>query len=222
MKILGILGSPHPKGNTAILLDAVLEGAAAAGAEVERLFLGDLEMKFCGGCTQCYRLGDCRYEDDIEKVKEKMLAADGIVLGSPVYIWGVTAQMKTLMDRCAYFIHCFLLEGTYGASVATAGGGYEMETAEFQNRFLQSCGARTVGSVGALAAGLRALRDQEAAVDRAQNLGADLVAAITERRPYPEQEPAHEHLFAIMKNLVSATADNYPAQYAHWKRMGWL
>lgn len=222
MKILGILGSPHPRGNTAILLDAALEGARAAGAEVERISIAGLTLKYCAGCARCYRDGRCVNEDDVEIVKEKMLAADGILLGSPVYIRTVSGQLKTIMDRCAYFVHCQSFLGKYGASVATAGGSLEDETAEFQNGFLQMCGAQTVGAVGAKGAGHSALVDQDAAVERAKALGKTLAAAIAEKRDYPEQAPAHQEMFEQMRQLVAYMGDAYPAQYNHWKEKGWL
>ena len=222
MKILGILGSPHVKGSTAVLWDAVLDAAEQAGADVERVYLRKLEMKYCEGCTQCYRLGECKYDDDVEKVKAKMLAADGIVLGSPVYIWGVTAQMKTLMDRCAYLVHCQLLDGKYGAAVATAGGSGEMDVAEFQSNYLRHCGAQIVGAAGALGDGIGKVQDQEAAVARAAALGRDLAAAIAEHRVFPEQKAAHDEFFQRMKDLVTSMGDRYPAQYEHWVSRGWL
>ena len=61
MTILGILGSPHTHGNTAILLDAVLAGAAAAGAATQRRVLDHDSMNFCNGCSRCYREGRCRH-----------------------------------------------------------------------------------------------------------------------------------------------------------------
>ncbi|NLC57831.1 MAG: flavodoxin family protein [Armatimonadetes bacterium] len=222
MKILGILGSPRSRGNTAILLEGVMEGARRAGAETRVISVASLDTNFCAGCSHCFRYGQCHYRDDVEKVKEKMLDADGIVLGSPVYIGTVSAQMKTIMDRCAYFIHCFLLAGKYGAAVATAGAGQAEEVAEFQNRFLRMCGAYTVGAVWAKGIGTGKLQDEPEAVARAINLGAELVAAIRERREYPEQAAEHAPLRESMKQLVLESREEYPAQYAHWSEQGWL
>jgi multimeric flavodoxin WrbA len=222
MKIVGILGSPRPKSNTGVLLDAVLSGAREAGAEAERLAMAGLKMEFCTGCSQCHRLGHCRHDDDAETLKAKMREADGIVLGSPVYISSVTAQMKTLMDRCCHFIHCFLLDGKYGAAVATAGGSGQDEVGAYQNRFLRTCGAQTVGTAGALGAHPRGLRDEGDAVARATQLGIDLVAAITEKRDYPDQAAERTQHFARMKYLVSSWGDEYPAQHEYWRAKGWL
>lgn len=222
MKVLGILGSPHKSGNTNLLMDAVLQSAADSGAETEKVALTGLNMNFCVACSKCYGTGECIYEDDVESLKTKMREAEGIVLGSPNYMNSVTAQLKTLMDRCSLFVHCFLLQGKYGAAVATAGGSGEQEVAEFQNSFLRHCGARTVGIAAARAAGVGALMDQEAALERAANLGKDLVAAIREKRQHPEQDKAHTEFSERMRQLVLRMAEKYPFQYEHWEKLGWL
>jgi multimeric flavodoxin WrbA len=134
----------------------------------------------------------------------------------------VTAQLKALMDRCALFVHCFMFEGKYGASVATAGGSGEEEIAEFANEFLRLCGAQTVGIAAARAAGVGAVMDQEATLAQAADLGKDLVAAIRERREYPDQAAAHAEFSKRMKELVTRMADKAPFQYEYWEKMGWL
>ncbi|NCO93212.1 MAG: iron-sulfur protein [Armatimonadetes bacterium CG_4_10_14_3_um_filter_66_18] len=222
MRILGILGSPHKSGNTNLLMEATLAGAAAAGADTEQVNLGELEMKFCVACAKCYADGTCIHEDDVAALTAKMSTAEGLVLGSPNYMHTVTAQMKTLMDRCSVHVHCFLLEGKYGAAVATAGGSGEEQVAEYENEFLQLCGARTVGIAAAKAAGPKALLDQEAALARADALGRNLVAAIREKREYPDQAAAHAAFFPRMKELVTRRGDRCPFQFGHWQSKGWL
>ncbi len=222
MKVLGILGSPHTNGNTVLLLDAVLAGAAAAGAETEKINLADLQLAFCVACGRCYAVGECVHDDDAEMVKEKIGEADAIVLASPNYINSVTAQLKTLMDRCSLQIHCQVWRGKYGAAVATAGGSGEEEVAEYANAFLRVCGAQTVGVTTARAAGVGALQDQEAALARAEALGKDLMAAVAEQRVYPEQVAANAAFAERMKQLVLHMAEHAPFQYDYWEKMGWL
>jgi len=222
VKVLGILGSPHAQGNTVLLLDAVLEGAAAEGAETEKVELAKLDLRFCIGCGRCYAAGSCIHDDGVAAVQRRMADADGVVLASPNYMHSVTAQMKTFMDRCSLHVHCFLLTGKYGAGVATAGGGGEERVAGFENEFLRLCGAQTVGIAAALAAGPAALRDQEAALAKGRDLGADLVAAIRERRQYPDQAEEHAAFAGRMKQLVARMAEHAPFQYEYWEKMGWL
>ena len=222
MKILGILGSPHNNGNTVLLLDAVLDAAAQAGAEVEKINVAGLDLKFCIACGKCYSSGDCIYNDDVVMIQKKMIEADGIVLASPNYLRSTTAQLKTIFDRFSVGVHCFLLDGKYGASVTTAGAGDDANVAELSNGYMQACGAQIVGAVGAAGAGSGAIADQDKKLAAAADLGRDMVAAIKEKRCYQDQLDAHKSFSELMKSLVIMMGDHAPFQLDHWKKQGWL
>jgi multimeric flavodoxin WrbA len=100
MKVLGLFGSPRRGGNTDLLLEEALKGAGAEGAEVERLYLSDLNIMPCRECLQCFNNGHCIILDDMQKIYPKLLAADIIILASPIFFYGVTAWAKALIDRC--------------------------------------------------------------------------------------------------------------------------
>jgi multimeric flavodoxin WrbA len=102
IRIIGIVGSPRVGGNTEILVGEALKAAEGDGAETELLRLADKEIKPCDACLSCRKTGECRIEDDFKSVFEKMVQADGIILGSPVYFSSATAQMKALIDRSGY------------------------------------------------------------------------------------------------------------------------
>jgi multimeric flavodoxin WrbA len=215
MKIIGINGSPRGReSTTGRLINAVLRGAREAGAETEFVDAAALRIRPCTACTLCYQTGECPKQDDFAGLYEKMLDADGIVFGSPNYIDNVTAQMKVVFDRMADTVHCQLFAGKYGCAVATAGGGGADEIAAYLNHALQVFGADTVGAAAAvMAAGPEAFA---AAEEQAVALGKDLVAAITSRRTYPEQETLHAEMTAGMKALVSANKDVWKHQYEYW------
>jgi multimeric flavodoxin WrbA len=99
LKVLGLSCSPRKAGNTEVLVMAALEGARTEGAEVELFGLAGKEINPCDGCNACHRTGRCRVEDDMQSVYEKMAEADGIIFGTPVYFYGMTAQMKAVIDR---------------------------------------------------------------------------------------------------------------------------
>ncbi|NLI11331.1 flavodoxin family protein [Pelotomaculum propionicicum] len=149
MKILAINGS-HRKGkNTATLLNTVLDEAAALGASTELLELSDLNIKFCAACNKCLNKTQCSITDDMAIVEKKLLAADGILLGSPVYWVNVTTLMKNFMDRSRY-LHLYknVLDGKVGAALTTAGllyGGQET-TLKIMECFLQFHGLHVVDS----------------------------------------------------------------------------
>lgn len=99
MKILGITASPHPNGNTATLVQKSLEDVAAKGAETECIDLAKLTIHPCKGCNYCKAHDTCVQKDDFASVAEKIVAADGILMGSPVYFFDITAQEKVFIDR---------------------------------------------------------------------------------------------------------------------------
>lgn len=99
MKILGIYGSPRKKGNTDQLLDRALEGAEAAGAEATRIYARELQMSGCIECGGCDKTGQCVVKDDMQTVYPLMEEADVIFLASPIFFYGMTAQVKALVDR---------------------------------------------------------------------------------------------------------------------------
>ncbi len=101
--ILGIVGSPRKKGNTHLLVNAIVEGAKEQGARAEIIFLSDLQIRECDGCHVCWKGRPCSKKDDMNGVYRKMAAADIIVFGTPVYWYGPTALMKAFIDRCVYF-----------------------------------------------------------------------------------------------------------------------
>ncbi len=99
-KALGIAGSPRRNGNSTTLLRAVLEGAAAQGAETAMVRLNDLTFRGCQGCEKCAPAGECIQRDALSPVLQAMRLADVIVLASPIYFDGVTGQTKLFFDRC--------------------------------------------------------------------------------------------------------------------------
>lgn len=100
MKILSIVGSPRENGNTHFLSQRFGEGAMSAGAEADEVFLYKYTVGPCRHCFGCVKDAICKIEDDFGGIREKLKAADGILLASPVYCCSVTGQMKCFMDRC--------------------------------------------------------------------------------------------------------------------------
>ena len=100
-KVLILSSSPRRGGNSDTLCDEFMRGAAVGGNEVEKIFLRDKTIHPCLGCSVCSRDGKpCPQKDDAAEVIGKMLRADVIVMATPVYFYAMSAQMKTLIDRC--------------------------------------------------------------------------------------------------------------------------
>ena len=98
-KVLIISSTPRKGGNSDKLCDAFAEGAKEAGNEVEKVRIADLKIGYCTGCYACQKTGKCAIKDDARSVIDKMMAADVIVLASPVYFYSICAQLKALIDR---------------------------------------------------------------------------------------------------------------------------
>ena len=97
--VLIISSSPRKGGNSDILCDAFAEGAKEAGNEVGKIRIADMKIGYCTGCYACQKTGKCAIQDDAQDVINKMMAADVIVLASPVYFYSICAQLKALIDR---------------------------------------------------------------------------------------------------------------------------
>jgi multimeric flavodoxin WrbA len=99
MKILGVSCSPRKNGNTVAMLNESLTAAEGEGAEVELFSVAGKNIQPCDGCWGCTKTGKCHIKDDVAILQDKMIAADGIIFGTPIYFWGMTAQAKAIMDR---------------------------------------------------------------------------------------------------------------------------
>jgi len=99
MNVLVFLGSPRKKGNSEILTNAVLEGVRLAGGQPEIIRLCDLKISPCISCGGCDKTGKCVVEDDMTPLYEKIITVDKIIISSPIFFYGVTAQTKAFIDR---------------------------------------------------------------------------------------------------------------------------
>lgn len=103
MKICILMGSPNRQGSTHILVEAFTKGAKEAGHHVEVIDVCHGKIHPCTGCVRCGYEGPCVLKDDVEIIRKKILSSDMIVLATPLYYYGMSAQLKTVIDRfCAY------------------------------------------------------------------------------------------------------------------------
>jgi multimeric flavodoxin WrbA len=97
--VLGIYGSPRKGGNSDQLLDKALEGARERGAQTRSIFARELKISGCLECGGCDKTGKCVVKDDMGLVYPLLETADVIILASPIFFYGITAQAKALIDR---------------------------------------------------------------------------------------------------------------------------
>ncbi|MGD8502827.1 MAG: flavodoxin family protein [Syntrophobacterales bacterium] len=112
VKVLGIYGSPRKGGNTDLILDRILEGSRAAGAEVNSIYVRRLKIDGCLECGSCEDTGECVIKDDMQSVYPLFEEADIVFLASPNFFYNVTAQVKLLIDRSQAMWSKRLLEKT--------------------------------------------------------------------------------------------------------------
>jgi multimeric flavodoxin WrbA len=98
-RILGIVGSPREGGNTDTLVTETLRGAEEAGAAAHKLFIGRYRIAPCASCGACAKTGRCVSHDGMDELVPLMEQHQIWVLGTPIYWWGPTAQMKVFIDR---------------------------------------------------------------------------------------------------------------------------
>ena len=103
MKVLAISGSPRPQGNTRLLLQEALKVLEGHGIATEYLSLHDKDIRPCLACMKCAQdKNRCAQEDDFMPVYEAMAAADGLIVGSPVYFGSATPDLMALLDRAGF------------------------------------------------------------------------------------------------------------------------
>jgi multimeric flavodoxin WrbA len=140
MKVVGVNGSPRKQGNTGILINYVFEELKQEGIETEFVQLGGRKIRGCLSCYKCFENRDCRCANDNDVLNEilaKMVLADGILLGSPVYFSSMTAEMKALIDRCGLVSSANggLFTHKVGASLAVARRAGAVSTFDALNHF---------------------------------------------------------------------------------------
>ena len=99
MNILVLQASPNLRGSTSILVEEFARGARAAGHEVTRVDVARLSIAPCTGCVACGYEGPCVQHDDMDGLRAQILAADMLVLATPLYYYGMAAQLKCVIDR---------------------------------------------------------------------------------------------------------------------------
>jgi arsenate reductase len=100
MFVLGLMGSPRRQGNTDLLLTAFLDGARVKGAEVLKVDVAFKNIAPCQGCRFCEQQGFCRqHDDDMREMNYLLRRADVVVIATPIFFYGPSAQLKALIDR---------------------------------------------------------------------------------------------------------------------------
>jgi len=217
MKILLISSSPRKNKSQTLLLAKELLRGCADSAESEVIELCDYKIEFCRHCEVCHKkIMRCPIKDDVRKILDQMLEADGIIMASPNYINQITGSMKAFFDRASHFIHCQRLLGKYIVGVVSSGSGRDKEVLDYIEYYSHTCGAQYVGGVSSSAP----VGDEKK--KEALNLGQSLSAAIKAQRLFPEQIKIIDAGKEYFKRIMEIRKDEWKEEYQYWKDKGWL
>jgi len=188
MKVLGIVCSPRKGGNTEILVQEALAGARDSGAKTELLTVRDKNIKPCDGCLACEKTGVCHIKDDMQPIYEKMLNADGIILGTPVYFWSMSGQAKVLIDRTIALRYPYLkLANKVAGAIAVAARNGAISTLNVLQRYLASNHMFSAELVEGLAEERGTITKDKRGMKSAYEMGRQIVSLIKQQLRFPEE-----------------------------------
>jgi len=188
VKILGLSCSPRKKGNTETLMNEALKGAHEEGAEVELVSVFGKDIKPCDGCQTCISTGKCHIDDDMQIIFRKLVEADGIIFGTPIYFYSMSAQAKAIMDR-TYSLRrpCFRLTNKVGGVIAVAGGIGLMDAIKDFYFYIAINHMIPADYVGTYASERGEIRNNEKAMKSAFELGREMAQLAGAGFHFPEE-----------------------------------
>ncbi len=184
MKILGLSFSPRKQGNTEILLGEALGAAKAQGAETELYSIAGKDIKPCDGCWGCRQTGECHIKDDMQGLYAKLLEADGIIFGTPVYFYNMTGQGKTVIDRTIALDG--KLANKVGGIVAVAGSFGLVDAVKDLYFYMITRRMLPASFIAAYAGGKGDVKDLEKCMKATKELGEEMVQIAAKKFQYPE------------------------------------
>ena len=189
MKVLGIVCSPRKGGNTEIMMNEAMAGARSYGAETELWTVAGKELKPCDACGYCLKKeGECHIKDDMQELYPKIIAADGIIFGSPSYYRSLTAQAKIVMDRMWGLVHNrdVLVNKVAGVISVASARGHEGVWAPF-NSFIQFRHMISTDHAYGFAGGKGDIRKDRFGMKSSEELGKMVASVIKQQFRWPEE-----------------------------------
>jgi multimeric flavodoxin WrbA len=188
MKILAISCSPRKKGNTATLLTEALKGARQEGAEVELYSVSGKTIKPCDGCHTCNDTGKCHIQDDMQELYPKLLEAEGIIFGTPVYFYNMASQTKAVIDRTIVMGRPDMsLANKVGGIVAVAGSFGLASAVKDLYFYIISRHMLPANYVAAYASPPGDVKKLEKCMKAAFDLGRQMVVLVDKKFEYPAE-----------------------------------
>lgn len=223
-KILVISGSPR-KGDSHRLVKLIEKKMRDLGdVEFEYSVLRKYNIEYCRGCLSCMRKGEdrCPLKDDIPMIHDKMLNADGVIFVSPVYVHSVTASIKNLFDRMAYYLHRPCFHDKFALIVSTTELSGLKETLQYLSFPVKSMGFNLVGKTGGLAAAFTEpgpyRNEMMAKINKAAK---DLFQSMLNQNPIAPRR-GDIVFFNKLKTKIIMHRSRFATDYKYWQDKGWL
>ena len=185
MKVISILGSPKPRGNTAAILSEIERPLNESGAEVVRYCLGECDIHYCTGCKSCYESGKCIHNDDVQTIIGELAGSDLVIVASPSYWGDVTGQMKVFIDRLTPYCntkHAERFTAVKGVGVAVRAGRHKEENENLihtMEHFLNHLGIPLISSFTAEGVDtVEDLQSQPEILTAAYDFGKSIVSSL--------------------------------------------
>lgn len=153
MEILVLLGSAHTNGTSATLAESFVRGAEEAGHHVTSINCAKLNVHPCIGCNNCLQHGVCVWTDDMPSVEQAVRNSDVIIFVSPVYFFGITAQLKTVVDRFYPFANSIMERKPRMGIITAAGEEVYSSTGavmHWYDEMIKYTGCESLGCVNAI------------------------------------------------------------------------
>lgn len=177
MKIVLLEGSPNKNGSSNTLANAFIEGAKEAGHSVDVIDAAHANIHPCTGCIHCGYEGPCVQKDDVDDIRARVLAADMMVFVTPLYYYGMSAQLKTLVDRFCAFNSSIQRNHMKSAMIAAAwnADGWTFEALEAHYKTLvRYLNLKDMGAVWGKGCGTPSMTKRSRYVQQAYELGKNL------------------------------------------------
>lgn len=227
MKLVIINSSYRKYGNTDVIIKLLKEqlhkeaGNLGDTVEIEEISLSELQIETCRGCRVCFNNSElsCPLKDEVLSIYEKLKQADGMILGSPVYVEDINGSMKNWIDRMAFNCHRPFLSGKPVMLFVTSGRAASNHSIRTLSTAIGTWGGIITGTsiyrMGELMSSDTAKRRYGERVRRQSIL---LLQAIKRGKPSVYSLVA----FTVQQAIWRREGDNNSFDYRYWKEQGWL
>lgn len=222
-RVLALVGSPNlEKSNTAAIVSDFIASMKEIDPviEAEIVSLGRSGLKPCAGCWSCTATGECSVHDGLDEIKEKLLACDLLILGSPVYVNTVSAQTKGFIDRIYIWLHVLKLIGKPAITAVTTAGSGIGAVERYLDLVLRLLGTIGVGRLRGIGYQPGVMPRREAHKKRHKALARKAVR-ILNGKSRPRPSIANHIAFLSMKAKAHFGAQWLPFEHGYWKEKAW-